>query len=83
LEENLPKGFTVFAFPEQHRRKLCTNNITEGLTREMRRRARVVSVFPHEAACLRLMSAVLMEQDEAWATGRLDLRFEGSAERTT
>ena len=45
LEENLPEGFTVFAFPEQHRRKLRTNNITEGLTREMRRRSRMVS-FP-------------------------------------
>jgi len=45
LEENLPEGLTVFAFPEQHRRKLRTNNITEGLTREMRRRSRMVS-FP-------------------------------------
>ncbi|MDQ7029606.1 MAG: IS256 family transposase [Ardenticatenia bacterium] len=83
LEENLPEGFTVFGFPESHRRKLRTNNITERLTREMRRRARVVSIFPNEAACLRLMSAVLMEQDEAWATGRLYLRFEGDTERTT
>jgi len=40
LEENLPEGFTVFALPEQHRRKLRTNNITEGLTREVRWRAR-------------------------------------------
>ena len=84
LETNLPEGFTVFAFPEPHRRKLRTNNTTERLTREMRRRARVVSIFPNEAACLRLMSAVLMEQDEAWATGRLYLRFEeGPAARAT
>jgi len=84
LETNLPEGFTVFAFPEAHRRKLRTNNLTERLTREMRRRARVVSIFPNEAACLRLMSAVLMEQDEAWATGRLYLRFaEGPATRAT
>ena len=83
LEENLPEGFTVFAFPEPHRRKLRTNNITERLTREMRRRARVVSIFPNEAACLRLMSAVLMEQDEAWATGRLYLRFEKTVDKTT
>ena len=81
METNLPEGFTVFAFPEPHRRKLRTNNITERLTREMRRRARVVSIFPNEAACLRLMSAVLMEQDEAWATGRLYLRFENVTER--
>jgi len=83
LEENLPEGFTVFAFPEGHRRKLRTNNITERLTREMRRRSRVVSIFPNEAACLRLMSAVLMEQDEAWATGRLYLRFEDATPGTS
>ena len=83
LEENLPEGFTVFAFPKPHRRRLRTNNVTERLNRELRRRARVVSIFPNEAACLRLMSAVLMEQDEAWATGRVYLRFESGEESAT
>jgi len=84
LEKNLPEGFTVFAFPKHHQRKLRTTNVVERLNRELRRRARVVSIFPNEAACLRLMSAVPMEQDEAWATtGRLYLRFEGGAEKTT
>jgi transposase-like protein len=79
LEANLPEGFTVFAFPESHRRKLRTSNLIERLNREVNRRARVVSIFPNEAAYLRLASAVLMEQDEAWATGRLYLRFERQA----
>ena len=51
-----------------------------GVWADGHRRARVVSIFPHEGACLRLMSAVLMEQE---ATGRFYLRFEGAAERTT
>ena len=62
----------------------CTTNVVERLNRELRRRALVVSIFPNEAACLRLMSAVLREQDEACATtARLYLRFEGGAEKTT
>ena len=83
LEKNLPEGFTVFAFPKHHWRKLRTSNVVERLNREIRRRGRVVSIFPNEGACLRLISAVLMEQDEAWATGRLYLRFEGTARGAT
>jgi len=69
LEKNLPEGLTVFAFPEAHRRKLRTNNSLERLNREIGRRTKVVSIFPNETACLRLISAILMEQDEAWQTG--------------
>jgi len=76
LETNLAEGFTVFDFPENHRRRLRTSNVVERLHREIRRRSQVVSIFPNEAACLRLMSAVLMEQSEAWETGRMYLHFE-------
>ncbi len=76
IEHNLPEGLTVFAFPEAHRRKLRTNNGLERLNREIDRRTRVVGIFPNEAACLRLISAILMEQDEAWQTGRVYLAIE-------
>lgn len=76
MEKNLPEGLTVFAFPEAHRRKLRTNNSLERLNREIGRRTDVVSIFPNEAACLRLVSAILMEQDEEWQTGRLYLSME-------
>jgi len=76
MENNLPEGLTVFAFPERHRRKLRTNNSLERLNREIGRRTKVVSIFPNEAACLRLISAILMEQDEAWQTGRVYLSIE-------
>lgn len=69
-------GLTVFAFPEAHRKKLRTNNTQERLNREIGRRTDVVSIFPNEAACLRLVSAILMEQDEAWQTGRVYLTME-------
>ena len=78
MEANLPEGLTVFAFPEAHRRKLRTNNAQERLNREIGRRTDVVSIFPNEAACLRLVSAILMEQDEEWQTGRVYLSLEES-----
>jgi putative transposase len=76
MEQNIPEGLTVFAFPVKHQRKLRTSNPIERLNREIRRRTAVVSIFPNEAACLRLISAVLMEYDEEWQTGRVYLSFE-------
>jgi len=76
LEKNIPEGLTVFAFPAAHRRLLRTTNGLERVSREVRRRTRVVGIFPNEAACLRLVSAVLMEIDDAWQVGRVYLTFE-------
>ena len=76
MEKNIPEGLTVFAFPVKHKRKLRTSNLIERLNREIRRRSSVVSIFPNETACLRLISAVLMEYDEEWQTGRVYLSVE-------
>ena len=78
LEKNIPEGLTVFSFPASHRRRLRTANGLERLSREVKRRTRVVSIFPNEAACLRLISAVLMEIHEEWQTDRMYLAFETS-----
>jgi putative transposase len=75
LEENIPQGLTVFAFPEAHRRFIRTTNGLERVNKEVRRRTRVVGIFPNEAACLRLASAVLMEISETWETGKVYLTF--------
>jgi len=81
LEQNIPEGLTVFAFPAAHQRRLRTTNVVERLNREIHRRSSVVSIFPNEASCLRLISAVLVEQDEEWQVhGRmyLTIQEEGS-----
>ena len=78
LEKNIPEGLTVFSFPASHRRRLRTANGLERLSREIKRRTRVVSIFPNEAACLRLISAVLMELHEDWQTDRIYLTIETS-----
>lgn len=67
-EEAIPEGFTVFSLPASHRRRLRTTNLVERLNEEIRRRTRVARLFPNEAACLRLVSAVLMEISEEWQT---------------
>ena len=70
LEENLAEGFMVFDFPLEHRRSIRTTNSLERVNREIRRRTRVVGIFPNEASCLRLVSALLMEISEEWQTGK-------------
>lgn len=67
-EEATPESFTVFSLPANHRRRLRTTKLVEQLNEEIRRRTRVVRLFPNEAACLRLVSAVLMEISEDWKT---------------
>lgn len=69
---------TVFAFPQAHQRRLRTTNGLERLNREIDRRTTVVSIFPNEAACLLLISAIMIEVDEAWQTDKKYLSFPAS-----
>ena len=70
LEENLSEGFTVFDFPLEHRKSIRTTNSLERVNKDIRKRTRVVGVFPNEASCLRLISALLMEISEEWQIGK-------------
>lgn len=70
MEENLAEGFTVFDFPLEHRRTIRTTNSLERINKEIRRRTKVVGVFPNETSCLRLISALLMEISEEWQIGK-------------
>lgn len=81
LEHNVPEGLIVFSFPLNHRRRIRTVNMLERTSQEVKRRTRVVRIFPNEASCLRLVSAILMEISEVWQTGRVYLSFEGAEER--
>ncbi len=70
MEDNLSEGFTVFTLPESVRRRLRTSNLMENLNHQIRRRTRVVSIFPNAASCLRLVSAILMEISDEWEDSR-------------
>ena len=76
LETALEDGLACFAFPESHRRRIRSTNGLERFNQELKRRTRVVRIFPNPAACLRLVTALCVEQSEEWLAGRvyLDMR---------
>jgi len=69
MEETLHDTLAVFSLPEEHWVRLRTNNGLERFHEELRRRTRVVRIFPNRASCLRLCTALSMEQSEEWITG--------------
>lgn len=76
LEEGFDDVTAVLALPERYRRRLRTTNGVERLNEEIRRRERVIRIFPNRESALRLLGALLMEVDEKWTTGHryLDMR---------
>ena len=70
LEENIEEGLTCFSFPEKHRKKIRTVNCVERLNKEIRRRTKVVTLFPNTDSCERLITAVLKEIHEDWISGK-------------
>lgn len=76
LDENIEDGLTVFSFPRKYWRKIRTVNPLERVNKEIRRRTRVVGIFPNRESCLRLITAVLQEIHEGWIVGRKYINFE-------
>lgn len=77
MEINIPEGLAIFHFDGCNRRKrLRTSNIAERVNKEIRRRTRVVTIFPSVESCLRLITAVLIETDDAWMTGKVYIATE-------
>lgn len=67
LEENIDDALVVLALPEAHRKKMKSTNMVERLNQELKRRSRVVRIFPNNQSCLRLLSALCQEVSESWS----------------
>jgi putative transposase len=75
LEEHGEEILGVYALPEAHRKRMRTTNMLERQNQELKRRTRVVRIFPNEQSCLRLISALLIETSQEWM-GRVYLCME-------
>lgn len=70
LETGFEDAMAVMALPEKYRKRLRTTNMQERLNEEIRRRERVIRIFPNDDSALRLIGALLAEQNEVWQERR-------------
>lgn len=70
VEEAIEDCLSCLAYPVEHQARIRTTNGMERLSQEVKRRTRVVRIFPNREACLRLVTALAMEQSDEWISGR-------------
>lgn len=70
LEEGLDDSLAYYGFPELDARKISSTNMLERLNKEIRRRTRVVGIFPNPDSYLRLVTTYLLEYSEDWSAAK-------------
>ena len=80
IDDSEADVLSYMSFPEQHRTKLHSTNPLERLNKEVKRRADVVGIFPNEAAIVRLIGAVLLEQNDEWQLQHRYMQVEAMAD---
>jgi putative transposase len=80
MDEREHDVLAYMGFPAQHRAKLHSTNPLERLNKEVKRRADVVGIFPSEPSIVRLIGAVLLEQNDEWQLRHRYMQVEAMAE---
>jgi len=80
LEEHLEETLTFLSYPPKHHRKIRTTNQIEYLNKLIKKRSKVIGIFPNAKSCIRYLSCLLMEIDEDWQTGRSYMRMDSLEE---
>jgi putative transposase len=75
LDRHGEEILTAYQLPEAHRKRMRSTNMLERVNQEIKRRTRVIRIFPNEQACVRLVSTLMMELNQDWME-RLYLRME-------
>ena len=70
IREQFEETLAVHGLPREHRRRVYTTNLMERLMEDIKRRTRVVGIFPNTSSCDRLVGAHFLERDEAWQCER-------------
>ncbi len=76
IEDHIEQCLAVLAFPASYRQRLRTTNGLERLNEEIKRRTRVIRIFPDRESCLRLVTALAAEQSDEWVSGKRYLNME-------
>jgi putative transposase len=77
VEDNIEETWSFYRFPLGHHRHVRSTNMLERFNEEIRRRTRVIRIFPNEASCLRLIRALSVEMHENWVEAHryLDMKL--------
>lgn len=68
LEESVEECFTILELPYAHHKQMKSTNMLERFNQDLKRRSRVVRIFPNEESCVRLLGALCQETSEAWGS---------------